>query len=1009
MKRKYTALFLACMMLFSISEFSGMGMISHAAALEFEGGSGTVEDPWQIATADQLDNVRNYLGAHYILVNNIDLNVAPYNEGAGWEPIGYFMDDMPFRGSFNGNGKIIKGLTINRPDSNDIGLFGHTAFADIKNVSLIGVAIIGGNYIGSLIGSNNGGNISNCYARGSVEGTDKVGGLVGENYFANLTNTYAVVSVSGITSIGGLVGSIIDATTTSSYYNSEIALLSDTGKGEPRDTADMTYPYNADNTYIGWDFDNVWDIQAGVNDGYPFLGQQQIEPPGEFAGGDGSEANPFQITTAAHLNNIRNYQGSTHTDKHFLLMNDIDLTDYLASGGDGYNDGKGWLPIGYAPVDNLNDTTTSFFGSFDGVGHAITGLFIDRQPTEYEEYELCGLFGSVYNAKIADLTLRVDVNGTAYVGGLAGVVMSSTLENIKIEGTVNGNSWYVGGLAGTARNTKITDCSVSGSVGSSSSNPSNVGGLIGSGYSADIQGCQTNAIVTGNSSVGGLVGDASQATSITNSHAAGSVSGTGNYIGGIVGYNFNSMAFKSYATSNVSGNQYVGGFCGTNDNSPVTESYATGSVSGYNWVGGLVGLNMDSSLVDTYAVGAVSGSSSSDYVGGLVGWNNKPYVVNSFYDAETTGYSDIYNTNYKGTSKTTVEMMQEATFTDWDFVNVWGIEENVTYPYLLGEPIIPTMFTVTFNGNGGTPSSDSLQVEDGGTVTTLPTASREGYTFEGWNTAADGSGSAFTTESLVTEDITVYAQWEDLPPISGHLVSVSADPPKGGTVTGGGNYETGDRVKVTATANVNFTFLHWTEGSTVVCKGETYNFKMGIEKRDLVAHFMEVEQADEWLVTVSARPSEGGTVEGEGMYGEGQWVEVRATPKTGYRFINWTEGLNGVSTETEYGFEMGTSSRSLTANFLAEGSGWPKGVRLSATNITANSVTLVLSGPVPDAVQFRVYSGDGLYREFPATDGTDMLLDELDPMTFYTFIVQAVFTDEVETSDGPAIKVKTKK
>ena len=71
-------------------------------------------------------------------------------------------------------------------------------------------------------------------------------------------------------------------------------------------------------------------------------------------------------------------------------------------------------------------------------------------------------------------------------------------------------------------------------------------------------------------------------------------------------------------------------------------------------------------------------------------------------------------------------------------------------------------FSVTFNKNGGDTeaSPGSITVTSGGNVGTLPAEpARSGYTFSGWNTAANGSGTAFTTAAAVTSNITVYAQW----------------------------------------------------------------------------------------------------------------------------------------------------------------------------------------------------------------------------------------------------------
>lgn len=72
-------------------------------------------------------------------------------------------------------------------------------------------------------------------------------------------------------------------------------------------------------------------------------------------------------------------------------------------------------------------------------------------------------------------------------------------------------------------------------------------------------------------------------------------------------------------------------------------------------------------------------------------------------------------------------------------------------------------FTVTFEGNGGTPATQTKVVADGNTVGTLPTVTRDGFTFVQWNTAANGSGTAFTAATAVTADITVYADWKTIP------------------------------------------------------------------------------------------------------------------------------------------------------------------------------------------------------------------------------------------------------
>src|SRR5699024_619962 len=100
----------------AVEHFSMYGVF----AMDFAGGSGTAADPYLIETAEQLDKVRDYRTSHFKLMADIDLGVAPYNQGEGWEPIG--MNGQPFGGTFDGDNKTISNLKINRPNENDIGL-----------------------------------------------------------------------------------------------------------------------------------------------------------------------------------------------------------------------------------------------------------------------------------------------------------------------------------------------------------------------------------------------------------------------------------------------------------------------------------------------------------------------------------------------------------------------------------------------------------------------------------------------------------------------------------------------------------------------------------------------------------------------------------------------------------------------------------------------------------------------------------------------------------------------
>jgi len=158
---------------------------------QFSGGIGTIEDPYQISSAEDLNNIRNYLTSPYIQNSNlyfiqtsdINLGVLPWNEEKGWEPIGYFIDEdnwERFESNYDGNNLKIYNLTINRPDTSCVGLFGWIWEANLSNIVLTGVNNITGNeYVGSIIGFSAGSVIENCTSIGSVSGQVEVGGMIG--------------------------------------------------------------------------------------------------------------------------------------------------------------------------------------------------------------------------------------------------------------------------------------------------------------------------------------------------------------------------------------------------------------------------------------------------------------------------------------------------------------------------------------------------------------------------------------------------------------------------------------------------------------------------------------------------------------------------------------------------------------------------------------------------------------------------------------------------------------
>lgn len=193
----------------------------NAEEVNFAGGTGQEVDPYQIETCEQLALINNseYLtgGYYYVLNNNITCS--------SFSPIGE-SDSDSFIGHFDGKGKIISGLQINKPESFNIGLFGKIRNSTIKNLGLENLTITGRIYTGGLVGRSEESQIENCFVEGNVSGGDYIGLLVGLSYLTHIENTYALGSVSGKDKVGGLVGHSTGEMRTSIYNSYSDVIVS---------------------------------------------------------------------------------------------------------------------------------------------------------------------------------------------------------------------------------------------------------------------------------------------------------------------------------------------------------------------------------------------------------------------------------------------------------------------------------------------------------------------------------------------------------------------------------------------------------------------------------------------------------------------------------------------------------------------------------------------------------------------------------------------------------------
>ena len=219
-----------------------------------------------------------------------------------WNSIGTLKN--PFNGTFDGNGYIIIGVYIYKPENGaqNQGLFGSIDFeGTIKNLGVFavwaveeeinaigglagvnsgtisnsfshGFFIIGRYHISGFVGAN-GGVISNCYSIGRVAGDRAVGGLVGLNIgkISNSFSASAVIAFEG-PDAGGLVGVHHRGDISNSYYDK-----TDSGDRDKQAKGMTKEEMKQKDTFEGWDFDNIWAISKDRNYGYPHL--RIIKPP----------------------------------------------------------------------------------------------------------------------------------------------------------------------------------------------------------------------------------------------------------------------------------------------------------------------------------------------------------------------------------------------------------------------------------------------------------------------------------------------------------------------------------------------------------------------------------------------------------------------------------------------------------------------------------------------------------------------------------------------------------
>ena len=486
-----------------------------------------------------------------------------------------------------------------------------------------------GGYIGSSL-------VENCYSQATVSGNTNVGGICGNSNKVDFQNAYYDSNLYTENAIGYLKDATTEKTEgkpSQAFESGEIAYLLQADREEPvwgqtlSGNDVQTYPvlggakvyqvteykgciestgiagttYNNANAPV---FEpHVYEngfctICSAYEPAVLTTGKYDIDVNGEIT--DSDEA--YEIGNAGQLYWFAGLVNGTLTDgtaqnlkANAVLTADIIVNKDLLTSINTDDDGnvtngssfKAWRPMGMA--DEKGNLTGWYTGIFDGNGHSISGLYVNRDEAAddvHTWFKSCiGLFG-YYSGVTRNLSvLDSYMRGKDCIGGICGYNDGGTIQNCYSAATVCGDS-YIGGICGRSEGDSIIEnCYNTGYVYGATRS---IGGICGDN-SATLQGCYNVGNVNGKFYVGGIVGESSglgDTIWIKDCYNRGNVIGDTKDIGGIGGYIGSSLVENCYSQATVSGNTNVGGICGNSNKVDFQNAYYdsnlyTGNAIGY--------------------------------------------------------------------------------------------------------------------------------------------------------------------------------------------------------------------------------------------------------------------------------------------------------------------------------------------------------------------------------------------------------------------------------------------
>ena len=636
------------------------------AQTKYSGGTGEPNDPYQIATAEDLmllgESPEDY-DKHFIMTADIDLDpnlpgrevfdrAVIASDPTNSDPEAF--DGNSFSGCFDGQGYVIRNLNIQGEDY--ISLFGSlNPEAKISNLGMEVVNISGRFNVGGLVGENYG-SISSSYVTGEVNGNRTVGGLVGQNTYGCISLCYNTSKVKGeYDYTGGLVGAN-SGNISSSYSTGRVDGVYYVGGLTGANSGIIIASYSTGSLRAG---NNVGGLVGDNERGSIMVSYSTVEilandnVGGLVGSNSGSISSSYSTGIVHGASDVGGLVGISIFEKYdpvSRIHSSIGVVtncfwDTQTSGQDTSAGGTGlttaemqnintFLNEGWDFVNETNNGNCDFWLFQEGT-YPTLAVFWGIVPIEpqgagipEEPYLITNAkeLLSIWYRPMAHYRLTEDIDLSGITRNLAIVPWLNgsfdgndfCIRSIQIKGFNHLGVFGIIGLNTEVKNLRLEDVSIEGSG-------YQIGGLAGLNLGS-LSSSYSIGMVTGEEHTGGLVGD--NGGNITLCHSAGEVSGN-LYIGGFVGdnalYSINGtdvfvasgIITNCYSTCMISGDKYVGGLVGSHWGESITASYSTGMVNGNEKIGGLVGDNFGN-INMSYSNSAVSGEV---YVGGLIGYH----------------------------------------------------------------------------------------------------------------------------------------------------------------------------------------------------------------------------------------------------------------------------------------------------------------------------------------------------------------------------------------------------